>query len=188
MKRLIFLLLCGCCAAGCGQRQIARNLNKLYEATIRFPDSLERVVGGGEPVRAEWSGRAVKLVSYYPPSACTSCTVNQLEKWKPVFDLSADGRFVPIILFSPDERGYRSLIATLKFLGPEYPVYVDKRNEFQRLNPVVPNETRFQTLLLDRNDHVVLVGNPLAGDAMWKLFRSTLDNMLAHDGEYVPEK
>jgi len=41
--------------------------------------------------------------------------------------------------------------------------------------------------LLDRNNRIVLIGNPLNGDAMWELFKSTLENMLAHDGEYVPE-
>ncbi len=46
----------------------------------------------------------------------------------------------------------------------------------------------FHTLLLDKDNRVVLVGNPLASDAMWTLFKSTLDNMLAHDGVYVPEK
>ena len=48
-------------------------------------------------------------------------------------------------------------------------------------------DPRFQSFLLDRNNRIVLIGNPLNGDAMWELFKSTLENMLAHDGEYVPE-
>lgn len=46
----------------------------------------------------------------------------------------------------------------------------------------------YAILLLDRNNRVVLVGNPLINDAMRALFKATLDNMLAHDGVYVPDE
>lgn len=42
---------------------------------------------------------------------------------------------------------------------------------------------------MDKNDEIVLVGDPVASDAMWNLFKATLDNnMLAHDGVYVPDE
>ena len=87
----------------------------------------------------------------------------------------------------PGERGYRSLISELQFSEPPYPVYVDKENLFQTSNPSIPDDSRYHTFLLDRNNRVVLVGNPLASNAMRSLFRKTLDNMLANDGLYIPE-
>lgn len=68
-----------------------------------------------------------------------------------------------------------------------FPVFIDRTNEFIRRNDPILADTRFQSFLLDRNNRIVLIGNPLNGDAMWNLFESTLENMLAHDGEYVPE-
>lgn len=176
-----------CCATGCGNRQIHRNLEELYRTAIRLPDTLERIAGG-EPASGPLPTAAVRLVSYYPSDACTSCTINQLAKWEPVFELAGDGRFLPVILFSPDERGYKNLLAELRFTLPPYPVYVDREHAFESLNPAVPADSRYHTFLLDRNGRVVLVGNPLAGDTMWELFRRTLDNLLTHDGIYVEEK
>ena len=187
MKRFFLFVFCGYCLISCGNHRIHRNLEELYQATILFPDSLEVVISGvSEP--ASVSAIPVKLLSFYPSRSCTTCTINQLEKWKPVFDSICDSRFLPILLFSPNEHGYRSLIADLKFSEPPYPVYVDKKNQFELSNPYIPEDSRYHTFLLDKNNKVVLVGNPLASDAMWDLFRKTLDNMLAHDGVYVPDK
>ena len=46
----------------------------------------------------------------------------------------------------------------------------------------------YHCFLMDKNDEIVLVGDPVASDAMWNLFKATLDNMLAHDGVYVPDE
>ena len=186
MKRFFLFVLCGYCFAACGNRQIHRSLEELYKATILFPDSLAIVIGGLSE-KTSVATTPIKLVSYYPSNYCTACTINQLDKWKPIFDLAADGQFVPVLLFSPGERGYRSLISELQFSEPPYPVYVDKENLFQTSNPSIPDDSRYHTFLLDRNNRVVLVGNPLASNAMWSLFRKTLDNMLANDGLYIPE-
>ena len=67
-------------------------------------------------------------------------------------------------------------------------IILDSTNTFKKINPVIPlNNSSLHTFLLDKNNRIVLIGNPLNGDAMWNLFKSTLENMLAHDGEYVPE-
>ncbi len=186
IKRLCLLIILGCCFVACGNRQIHQSLEALYHASIQFPDSLEMVINGSSEKRCV-KNLPIKLVSYYPPGFCTSCTVNQVEKWKPLFDSVRDDRFVPLLLFSPGERGYRSLIAELKLSNPPYPVYVDMDERFQTSNPAIPSDSRYHTLLLDRDNRVVLVGNPLASDTMWSLFRRTLDNMLANDGVYVSE-
>lgn len=89
---------------------------------------------------------------------------------------------------APDSLRIKDVIKLLKFSQVPYPVYIDEAEQFTQLNSFLPEDTRYHTFLLDRNDCIVLVGNPLGSDAMWALFRSTLDNMLAHDGLYVPEE
>ena len=64
---------------------------------------------------------------------------------------------------------------------------LDRSNSIRRNNPFLKYHHRYQGFLLDKNDKIVLVGNPIGSDAMWSLFRKTLDNMLANDGLYIPE-
>ena len=82
---------------------------------------------------------------------------------------------------------YYSSTSNLQSHGIDFPVVIDKYNDFRSINHSIPADSRYHTFLLDRNNRVVLVGNPLASDAMWSLFRKTLDNMLANDGLYIPE-
>lgn len=65
---------------------------------------------------------------------------------------------------------------------------VDKNNEFIAKNNFIPDNAIYHCFLMDKNDEIVLVGDPVASDAMWNLFKATLDNMLAHDGIYVPDE
>ena len=74
-----------------------------------------------------------------------------------------------------------------EFQRHSYPIYIDRSNSIRRNNPFLKYHHRYQGFLLDKNDKIVLVGNPIGSDAMWSLFRKTLDNMLANDGLYIPE-
>ena len=70
----------------------------------------------------------------------------------------------------------------------DYPVILDSTANFINVNPSIPRRFALPYVPARQgNNRVVLVGNPLASDAMWSLFRKTLDNMLANDGLYIPE-
>ena len=87
------------------------------------------------------------------------------------------------------ERKVKLLDVDLKHISGinNFPAgYIDKKNEFCSINSNIL-KSNYSTFLVDKNNRVVLVGNPLSSDAMWSLFRKTLDNMLANDGLYVPQ-
>ena len=43
----------------------------------------------------------------------------------------------------------------------DYPILLDTLGEFEKLNPHLPKNGTFHTFLLDENNNVILVGNPL---------------------------
>ncbi len=175
----------------CSQQQIKNQIASFCESVIQFPYDLE--VWHDNCMHSDSLYRiptnSIKFVFYFSEDECSSCAIEGLGIYEEFFRLTVDDIFYPMIIFSPkDGQEYKALQVNLKLTPFPYPIYIDKRHIFQQLNVKIPKDTRYHSFLLDKNNRVVLVGNPLASDAMWTLFRSTLDNMLAHDGVYVPEK
>ena len=83
-----------------------------------------------------------------------------------LFTQDSTGRFTPILLFAPGRGQYDNVVKSLKERAFPFPVFIDRMNEFIRRNDPILADTRFQSFLLDRNNRIVLIGNPLSGDAM----------------------
>ena len=184
---LIFLIIFN---IGCSQQQIKEKLKDVYYTKIHIPTNLITIRNG--IVSDDISSEAVylaKLLIYFSSEGCTPCKVSHISDLDTLFNMGLGiNRFTPQVIISPSPKQFEDIITQVKFQNHDYPIYVDKDSKFRQLNHHLPDDTRYHTFLLDKNNRVVLVGNPLTSDAMWSLFKSTLDNMLAHDGVYVPEK
>lgn len=173
----------------CSQQRIKKEIELFCKNPIQIPDNMNVIQDGIliDSVSKIFLYK-IKLIIYYGPGGCTSCNVSRLIDIDPIHELSDGTSFSPIVIYSPNCHQYNELIKNLKLYRKKFPIVIDKYDQFQQKNTNFPEDTRYHTFLLDKNNRVVLVGNPLASDAMWSLFKSTLDNMLAHDGLYVPEK
>ena len=59
-----------------------------------------------------------------------------------------------------------------------HPMYVDSKSVFSKVNPQLPKESLFHIFLLDENNNVILVGNPLFNPKLEKMLRRTLQEKL----------
>ena len=100
------------------------------------------------------------IVSYVDSVGCMSCKL-QLLKWKSfISELdSISQENVPVIFFF-HPKNIEELIYRLKFDKYNLPVCVDVDNRFNKLNNF-PADMTFQTFLLDKNNKVVAIGNPI---------------------------
>lgn len=58
------------------------------------------------------------------------------------------------------------------------PFIIDINNEFEQLNPHLPKNKAMHTFLLDENNNVVLVGNPLHNPKIEKMFKEIVEEKL----------
>lgn len=132
---------------------------------------------------------AVKYVIHYDSTDCVTCKIKLLKSYDILksSDCNDSIESIPIILFSIPENYIDELMKELKFLDLDFPIYIDYTNSFCDINPQIPNDKRFHSFLLDIENKVSLVGDPMLNPSILKLYNSILDNMLAHDGVYVPE-
>ena len=114
-----------------------------------------------------------KVVTYIDSVGCTSCKL-QLPRWK-LFMQEVDStlnRLVPFVFyFHPkDMKELRYITRRDAFI---YPVCFDEKDDFNRLNHF-PDEMTFQTFLLDKDNRVAAIGNPVHNPKVKELYLKVL--------------
>ena len=127
---------------------------------IRFPDNpvFTRFVTDTVPYRIPKTD--YKVVVFVDSVGCISCKL-QLPRWKEFMhevDSLSDGN-VPFVFFfqTKDVRELRYILRRDNF---SHPVCIDTEDSFYKLNRF-PGEMMFQTFLVDSENHVKVIGNPI---------------------------
>lgn len=117
-----------------------------------------------------------KVVVFVDSVGCVSCKL-QLSRWKEFMhevDSLSDGA-VPFVFFS-QSKDLRELRYILKCDGFSHPVCIDTDDEFNRLNHF-PGEMMFQTFLVDSENRVKVIGNPIHNLSVKELYLKELTGM-----------
>ena len=127
---------------------------------IRFPDNpvFTRFVTDTVPYRIPKTD--YKVVVFVDSMGCISCKL-QLPKWKEFMhevDSLNDGN-VPFVFFF-QTKNVRELRYILRRDNFSHPVCIDTEDSFYKLNRF-PGEMMFQTFLVDSENRVKVIGNPI---------------------------
>lgn len=110
-----------------------------------------------------------KVLIYIDSMGCTSCKL-QLNKWKELVaytDSLTKGAVPFLFVFHPKDR--KEISYLLKREGVKFPVCIDTDDTLNKLNKF-PSDMTFQTFLLDKNNRVTALGNPIHNLAIKELY------------------
>lgn len=157
---------------GCKNKGRKEELLEFYSKTIQLPDLNYYNLNGIDTINVDIMKSKLKLIIYFDSINCTSCYISKLIYWKPFIEYSCslrDELSLVFVLFPPNSEK-----ETIKFklmsYPIDYPVLIDKNGDFEKLNPHLPKNKAMHTFLLDENNKVILVGNPLYNKEIEKLF------------------
>lgn len=107
----------------------------------------------------------MKIISYIDGS-CGSCLYS-LANWK---ELISSNEFKNIS-FRLYVKTYnlKQLTLILKEIDFQYPIVVDYQNQFYQKNHI-QDEINYETFLVDKDNNILLVGNPLFSNEIKKLY------------------
>lgn len=121
----------------------------------------------------------IKLVVYIDSPTCTECTMNSLYSWYDYTNLEKKNKDILSIYFIiSSEQEERVIASYFRYTGLNHPIYIDKDNIFKTSNPSVPEEEVYHTFLLNQDDSVILVGNPLKNTQIKNLYEETLEQII----------
>lgn len=151
------------------KERIARLVGEWAGREVIFPSHPVFTIQGKDTVILDYRNADFKVVTYIDSIGCTSCKL-QLHRWKELIAEmdSVTSRTVPFLFyFHPkDVKELRYLTRRDNFT---YPVCFDEHDEFNSLN-LFPSEMTFQTFLLDKENKVIAMGNPVHNPKVKELY------------------
>ena len=151
------------------KERLGRLVNEWEGKEILFPTHSTFTVQGKDTVNFEYANADYKVVTYIDSIGCASCKL-QLLRWKALVaevDSLFDGRVSFLFYFHPKDM--KELRYLTRRDGFTYPVCFDEMDDFNRLNRF-PSEMMFQTFLLDKDNRVVALGNPVQNPKVKELY------------------
>ena len=142
------------------EEAMLRLVNEWNGKEIKFPSRSTFTVLGKDTVDFTFDEADYKVLTYIDSVGCASCKL-QLHRWKEwvhEIDSLTDGKVPFLFYFHPKDM--KELRYLTRRDGFSYPVCFDEKDELNRLNQFSSDMT-FQTFLLDRDNRVVAIGNPI---------------------------
>ena len=181
LKIAIFFFLIISIAAffnGCNRdsprNEILQIVQEWQGKEILFPDNIIFTIHGIDTVTYEISSSPHKIVVYIDAVGCMSCRFH-FDRWnKLIAEIdSLTNATVPVLFFFHAVANPRTITRHLQMDSLNIPVVFDMQDELNRLNQF-PTHQQFQTFLLDENNRVMLIGNPIYNSYIREMFLSTI--------------
>ena len=150
------------------KREINDVVHEWIVKEIIFLDSMD-CVDNHVVSKVKVSENCFKVVNYIDSVGCTPCRLN-LTKWKEfIHDLNQVSIDSTLVLMIVSDSRFNVVYQISMWDKFTYPIYIDVADSLNRLNHFSSDE-RFQTLLLDKDNKVVAIGNPINNPKVKELY------------------
>jgi hypothetical protein len=140
---------------------------------VLFPENIIFTIHGRDTVAYEIPASSYKIIVYVDSVGCTSCRLH-LDKWQEIIsDVdSLTNATVPILFFF-HAKNLREISHFLERDKINTPVVFDLQDELNTPNQF-PTHQQFQTCLLDEDNKVILIGNPVNNQTIREMYLSKI--------------
>lgn len=159
----------------CNQNDIGKQVKNFVGTKITIPENLQGNFMGRDTLLLI-PDAPMRMIVWFDSLGCSSCQINRMREWNDIV-LYADriGEvFDPVFVFSPKVADRYSIRIALRTVFFDHPVYIDEAGLFPKNNPQIPSDNRMHTFLIDADNQVVLVGNPVKNATLWDLYKEQI--------------
>jgi hypothetical protein len=178
MKRLInCIIICSFIFYSCkeNKERIAaqRIVTEWKGKAVQFPEYIQCSILGKDTVSnicSDLFQKEYKILFYTDSTGCSSCRL-KLFQWKQLIKEADDlslGKIGFIFFFQPKNKMEMEFIFRIDQF--DYPVFIDENNTINRLNHF-PDDSAYQCYLLDRDNKIVIIGNPVLNPKIWDMYK-----------------
>lgn len=181
MKNILILYTLILVGVGCGEKsQLSKEISLFQKSPVILPERCKMMFNVSTGVVSNSVSTGLKYVIYNDSLGCTSCAINKMYLWNDFIEYAKpyNGRLKYYFIYSPSKKDRKGIELILKKSNFGYPILLDTLNEFAKLNPHLPKNRVLHTFLLDEDNKVILVGNPLHNKKIEEMFYKIVEEKL----------
>jgi len=172
---VIVAFFLGGCSNNTSRRETLQKIKKWENREIIFPSELLLLCQQQDSSFASRLKNKYKILHYIDSSGCTPCKLTLFE-WNQLLKTLQDTRkevaFV-FIISTNDSTNIMKINKWKELHKCPYPIFYDRKNLLDDKNKFI-NDPMFQTFLLDQNNKVILIGNPVGNTDLQNLYKKTI--------------
>lgn len=160
---------------GCVKKGTADILEQMGKAPVQLCTDQMACVIPDSVVGFDCDAEELKLVVFSDTTNCSQCYISHLMDWNDLLQLENNYPKLSFYFVMAARKNEGNILSELlRNCGLRHVVYVDTANVFLSKNPHINVPEVFHTFLLDKDNRVVLVGNPLKNQAIYEIFMDIL--------------
>lgn len=174
---ILYGITCVLLLAGCRPNKKIETVTEIATTwrgkEIILPEDMVFTLQGTDTVPYSVADKPYKILCYTDSIGCTSCKL-KINEWKTFIayvDSALPGETGFLFIFHP--RRIKDVTVELHTARFPLPVCIDPENKIDRLNGF-PSDFAYQTFLLDKQNKVVAIGNPVNNSAVKELYLDIL--------------
>ena len=159
----------------CGDSKIADDISKMQSRPIDLTscDGAVCYERGREVIYDEDSS-GDRLIIYIDSQSCSQCFISHMYDYdETVNELSSSG-IETLFLFEPNHEQEAGVTEILEHQAYPFRIVVVKNGGFSKANPHLPSSSIFHSFLINKDNEVVIVGNPVRNDKIKKLMLNSV--------------
>ena len=170
---IFILLLLAICS--CKEQAIKKEISRIIGTKVEIPEGLQAMLYGKDTI-VDFSNSDIKMVVLYKDMLCSVCQLSQMEEWVDFLDIAyASGNaFQILFIFSPLEDDIPKLYREMRISTFPYPIILDYNKSFISDNPEYPRDINYNIVLINSENRIIAVGNPLYNEQLKNLYISLI--------------
>lgn len=182
-SRIIYGIVAIIIFASCNSStdKIKRNIEEMSSSPISIPfEKMKCMTRDPLSVKAPWRNARIKLVHYVDSIQCSSCYLQKIKQNHNdllLIEKEVKNDFYNIFILDPRSNKTSLIKLMAEFDNNETPptIFIDTAHVFMDTNNKIPKEIIYHTFLLDDNNNIIFVGNPLANEGIKKKMVSIIN-------------
>lgn len=107
---------------------------------------------------------------YIPSETCSTCHISKLYLADTLFNIIPSSSLVPVIIIQPAIEQRDSIMLAIRNNWFEFPIFEDKTRQFMIENSNIPNDNLFYSFLLDKENQIIMIGDPTRNSKVMDLY------------------
>ena len=189
MRKIIFIIInlivgmivvnsISCCKRPIEEEKPKTLVNQFIGDTLVVPKIPEVLYRDSLFINGEAINKNQKLfIITFLWGDCNSC-ISDLKKWDSYFHFINNKKDIDILfyLYTSDLKFFKKSLYSKEI--HKFPLILDHKNSFIIKNNLPHNKKMYQTFLLDSNNKVILVGNPIYSEKLMELYKEEINKRL----------